>query len=202
MFDSTAFKIAFALSLSLHIFAVSAGGFFKAKPPLEENREIEVTYFMPEEELAEEVIQNLPREYDLKDKELQQAARREEVKPSEPLTEEDSLLSAEQYLEEKERELLEEYIQYYELIREKIKKTVARNYTQFREEGMVEVAFTLDRRGRLKDLIIDKLKSASSASLHKTALRSIERAAPFPAFPRLLKRDDLTFAIAIIFKNN
>lgn len=202
MFTENAFRIAFALSLSTHLLAASAGGFFHGKPPLEENREIEVTYLMPEEEPAEEIIQNLPREYDLKDKELQQAVRREEVKPSEPLMEENSLLSAEQYLEEKELELLEEYIQYYELIREKIKKTVARNYTRFREEGMVEVAFTLDKRGHLKNLIIDKLKSASSASLHKTALRGIERAAPFPAFPPLLKRDDLTFAIAIIFKKN
>jgi len=179
---------------------VSAGGFFNAQPPLEENREIEVTYLMPEEELAEKIIQNLPQEYDLKDKELQQAARREEVMLPEPIVEEDALLTEEQYLEEKELAKLEEYIQYYELIREKIKKTVARNYTLFREEGMVEVAFTLDKRGRLKNLIIDKLKSASSASLHKTALKSIERAAPFPAFPPLLKRDDLTFAIAIIFK--
>jgi len=200
MLKDIPFRAAFAISVSAHLLAVSAGGFFHGKPPLEENREIEVTYLVPEEELAEEIIQDLPREYDLKDKELQQARRREEAKLPEPQAESDSVLSEEQYLEEKELEKLEEYIQYYELIREKIKKTVARDYTRFREEGMVEVAFTLDKRGRLKNLIIDKLKSASSASLRKTALHSIERAAPFPAFPPLLKREDLTFAIAIIFK--
>ncbi|MGB2706363.1 MAG: hypothetical protein WBC74_05880 [Candidatus Omnitrophota bacterium] len=202
MLNDTVFRIAFALSLSLHIFAVSAGGFFQGVPPVEENHEIEVTYIIPEEskdEMQERIIENLPQKYDLRDKELRQSERKKTITEDGSVKTEGELVR-EQYLHEKELERLEEYIQYYELIREKIKKLVAQNYTASREEGAVEVAFCLDKNGFLKNLFLDKPKSAQSVVLRETALKSIRQCSPFPPFPESLKNNDLTFSLAIIFK--
>jgi len=202
MYNNVPFRIAFLLSVSVHLIAVSAGGFFQGAPPPEENREVVVAYLMPEapeDAINEEIIENLPREYDLRDKELRQNNREKAIVEAGSVKA-DGELAEDQYLEEKELEKLEEYIQYYELIREKIKKLVARNYATSREEGAVRVAFTLDKNGRLKDLLINKPRSVNITALHKAAIRSVRGAAPFPVFPPSVKRNDLTFNLAIIFK--
>ena len=202
MLSSTAFRIALAISVSLHIFAISAGGLFRGKPPIEEEREIEVAYLIPEapeDAVSEEIIENLPQEYDLQDKELRQSERENKVAEDGSVKTEGEL-AEEQYLGEKELEKLEEYIQYYELIREKIKKLVARNYTSSREEGAVEVAFTLDKRGALKNISIDEANSARCEALRETALKSIRQCSPFPPPPEALGKRDIVFSLAIIFK--
>ena len=105
MFNDTIFKIAFGVSLAAHVLVISAGSFFGEKPVLDKTREIEVTYFVPEEprdELQQRIIENLPRTYELEKKELQESAR--EKRPSEEpgLEKTDAVPSEEQYLEEKE----------------------------------------------------------------------------------------------------
>jgi len=202
MLKSTVFRAALAISLSLHIFAVSAGGLFRGKPPVEKEREIEVAYLLaetPEEVINEEIIENLPKEYDLRKEELRQSAREKKVAEDGSVKAEGAL-SEEQYLEQKELERLEEYIQYYELIREKIKKLVARNYRASRKEGAVEVAFVLDKKGALKNVSVDDANSAPCEALRETALKSIKQCSPFPPPPEALGKRDITFSLAIIFK--
>ena len=188
MFNNTIFRITFAISLSFHLAVISAGSFFHKAVLLDKKPDIEITYLTPEtpqDKLQEKVIENLPQIYDLKDKKLQQTSEK----------------SDEQYLEAKELAKLEEYIQYYELIREKIKKRVTENYTRFHEEGIAEVVFRLNKNGALENLTLNESKSTTSQLLKKTALKSVSAAAPFPAFPPSLDRGDLTFTIALIFKN-
>ena len=140
-------------------------------------------------------------EYDLPLADISEESAREKRPSEEPgLEKTDAVPSEEQYLEEKELEELEEYIQYYELIRERIKKYVSRNYNAFKEEGGVGVVFSLYRSGALKDVQIDKTKSAENQALTRAALKSVRDAAPFPAFPESLKKDELTFNISIIFQ--
>lgn len=200
MLNSTAFRVAFILSLSLHVFAISAGGLFRGAPHVEKERAIEVAYLVPEElkdELREKIIESLPREYDLRKKELQQS-QREKKAAEEGAVEAGAELAKEQYLDEKELEKLEEYIQYYELIREKIKNTVSKNY-RFDEAGTVEVVFRIGRTGALKEVLVNENTSAKIRILKAAALKSIEDASPFPPFPEALKRDELAFSLAIIF---
>ena len=202
MLNSAAFRIAFTLSLSVHLFAISAGGFFRGKPPIETNHKIEVTYLVPEEprdKMEERIIENLPENYELRKKEMQKKDRKEKSVEEEGLTKAELPAKKEEYLDENELKKLEEYIQYYELIREKIKKHAAKNFSS-REEGEVEVVFTLNKNGALKALSVNGPGSAKNSRLKNTALESIKYAAPFPAFPDSLTRGELAFTIAIIFK--
>ena len=68
------------------------------------------------------------------------------------------------------------------------------------ERGEVTVSFVLGQNGALKQVVIDKAGSSKSAQLQNAALKSIKAAAPFPAFPASLQREELTFNISIIFK--
>ena len=186
MLQNATFRMAFAISFILHLFAISAGRFFHTKSFNNENHKIEITYLAPEisqDKIQERIIQNLPQKYDLEKKDLQQVVEK-----------------GEQYLSEEELKAFEEYIQYYELIRESIKKYVSKNYTRFREEGIIEVAFTLNKNGILKNLAVDTSKSIKSPRLKTIALKSMKEASPFPPFPDSLEKKELAFAIAIIFK--
>ena len=187
MFNNIAFRIAFLLSLSLHLVGISAGNFFQARAIDRENREIEITYLMPEiqkEEIQEEIIERLPENYDMEEKDLRQTIEKEEAL----------------YITEKELKDYEAYIQYYELVRERIKKYAAKNYTRSLKEGAVEAGFILNKNGTLKSASVNKSKSTDSAFLVDAALKSIKEASPFPPFPDSLKKKELAFAIAIIFK--
>jgi|GEM_PF-1946188 len=202
MFNSTISRTALIISVSIHALAISAGGFFSERPPAEKEREIEVAYLIPEipeDEINEKIIENLPKEYDLEEKAPQQGKPEKKI-AEEGLVKAEGELVQEQYIEEKELERLEEYIQYYELIREKIKKLIARNYIASRKEGAVEVAFTLDKRGILKNLAVDEPNSAGCAALRETALKSIRQCSPFPPPPETLGKKDIVFSLAIIFK--
>jgi protein TonB len=187
MFNSAPFKIAFFLSLSLHLVAISAGSFFPAKMTDNKEAKIEITYLVPEvkrDEIQEKIIERLPENYDMEEKELQESRQKEEAL----------------YPDKKELKAIEDYIHYYELVREKIKKRVAKKYTRFREEGTVEVSFTLRKNGTLKGTLIDEPKSTDKAFLKAAAIKGIKEASPFPAFPASLEAEELAFALAIIFK--
>ncbi len=93
------------------------------------------------------------------------------------------------------------YMNYYDSVREKIKKEVALSYTS-RQGGKVSVTFTIDQKGTLLNL------SASDTTTHNQrldslALESVKKAAPFAKFPKeLSKFDSLTFNIFIIFRKD
>ena len=203
MFKNITFRIAFTVSLSAHLLAMSAGGFFHKNPLKDTPEMIEVTYIIPEtpkSKLEEKIIENLPKVYDLRKKELQKTekpVKKEDI--SDALKFSDAP-KKEEFLNEKDLKNLEEYIQYYELIRERIKNEVTRNHRNLSGEGRVDTLFTLTQKGELKNISIKEGSSTHSSALRKAALKSIGDASPFPAFPATLKKDTLTFNIAIIFQ--
>lgn len=91
------------------------------------------------------------------------------------------------------------YINYYQIVREKIKRAAYSNYTST-ETGEVTVSFVVSDNGYLKDMRMVEEKSNSSLYLREIAIRSIKDASPFPAFPRELDYPQLSFNLAITFE--
>jgi len=93
------------------------------------------------------------------------------------------------------------YMDYYRLIREKIRASTYKNYdTNY--QGEVFASFLILQDGRLQNIQFNPGKQQNQ-TLYKIAKRSIESAAPFPAFPSELKEYRyLRFNISIYFKNN
>ncbi|MBD3264764.1 MAG: TonB family protein [Candidatus Omnitrophica bacterium] len=93
------------------------------------------------------------------------------------------------------------YMDYYRLIREKIRSNSYSNYDT-KSEGEVLVSFLIIKDGSLKKVSIDS-KSIPSNELKQIALRSVRDSAPFPEFPQDLQNySHLKFNVSIYFKNN
>lgn len=91
------------------------------------------------------------------------------------------------------------YINYYQLVREKIKRAAYRNYS-LDEEGEVYVSFIISSEGTLREVRIMEERTDSSSFLQKVALNSVRDAAPFPAFPKELDYPQLSFNVIISFE--
>lgn len=91
------------------------------------------------------------------------------------------------------------YINYYQLVRERIKRAAYQNYTGT-EVGEVTISFVISADGALKDLHLIEEKSSPSVYLGEIALRSVRDAAPFSGFPRDLDYPQLSFNLAITFE--
>jgi protein TonB len=70
---------------------------------------------------------------------------------------------------------------------------------QRRQEGMVRLRFTLSPAGTLSQGV-EVVKASGFSLLDKQARQCVLAAAPFPPFPRDLKRDRLTVDLPIIYK--
>ena len=205
MFNNALFRLAFAVSLCVHFIFLSAGRFFFDKSPEFKKNEVEITYLMTEtvkEKMPERIIENLPQKYDLKKKKTVKKYLPKKSKPDGIIKKsaEELPVKEEAHLREEGLKQLEDYIQYYELIRGKIKKCVAAKYKNSRFEGSVDVTFVVNRKGDLKKLYLDQKKSTKDPRLVKTALKSIKDASPFPVFPETLDKQELVFSIAIVFR--
>lgn len=91
------------------------------------------------------------------------------------------------------------YKNYYEMIRENIKKEAYRNYTKY-EEGEVYLSFVISQEGQLLDINLFKEKSKASEFLQNIALKSVKNAGPYPKFPTELNYPKLTFNVIISFE--
>lgn len=67
------------------------------------------------------------------------------------------------------------------------------------QEGVVKVKFILNRDGMLKDeaIIINRCKHKI---LNNTAVSTIVMANPYPAFPKEIKRDEMSFIVDVDFR--
>ena len=93
------------------------------------------------------------------------------------------------------------YINYHELIRNKIKKR-AYFYVDdpdFRA-GEVYLTFVLSADGVLRGVKIIDANTRANDFLRAVGLRSIKEASPFPAFPKELQYPELTFNVIISFE--
>lgn len=91
------------------------------------------------------------------------------------------------------------YISYYQIVREKIRRTAYQNYTRT-ETGEVYLSFIISCEGDLKDVHLIEEKSSFDPYLRNVALRSIKEASPFPGFPKELDYPQLTFNVIISFE--
>jgi TonB family protein len=94
-----------------------------------------------------------------------------------------------------------EYAKYYNKIRRKIFLYAERNYTGS-EPGNVYISFSISRNGGVRDISIDKKKSAASMTLQDIVLSSVKSASPFPPFPsELEEKNEIQFRAIIDFSN-
>lgn len=93
------------------------------------------------------------------------------------------------------------YMDYYRLIRERIRKNAYRHYRSS-DLGEVFLSFVILKDGRLENAYLNE-ESVKNKSLRRIALKSIEEAAPFPSFPEELNNYAyLQFNLSIYFKSN
>jgi outer membrane biosynthesis protein TonB len=95
-----------------------------------------------------------------------------------------------------------DYISYYELLREKIKRRLKLNYSSYYKQGEVSLVFELDSNGRLVSLAIENASSTTDKTLRSIAASSVKEASPFPAFPKALALPRMSFNLVISFKRD
>lgn len=91
------------------------------------------------------------------------------------------------------------YINYYQIVREKIKRAAYQNYMHT-ETGEVFVSFLISADGYLGQAKIIEDKSSPSGYLREIALKSVKDASPFPNFPAELNYPELSFNVVISFE--
>ena len=101
---------------------------------------------------------------------------------------------------EKELKKNPAYMDYYHLIREKIRVNAYRYYNSS-SQGQVFLTFIVSNGGNLEEIYLNAT-SSENKELTEIALKSIKEAAPFPPFPPELNYPRLQFNVSIYFKNN
>ncbi len=91
------------------------------------------------------------------------------------------------------------YMGYYQLIREKIRKSAYLNYSHT-QTGEIYVSFLVNRDGNLREAKFIEEKSTQSDYLKNISLNSVRQAAPFPAFPKELDYEQLSFNVVISYE--
>jgi outer membrane biosynthesis protein TonB len=91
------------------------------------------------------------------------------------------------------------YISYYQIVREKIRRSAFQNYTH-NEIGEAYVTFIISNDGYIKDVRLIEAKTSASDYLKGIAVRSVRDASPFPNFPKELDYPRLSFNIIISFE--
>jgi TonB family protein len=91
------------------------------------------------------------------------------------------------------------YINYYQIVREKIRRSAYRNYMH-NETGEVYLSFIISNDGLIRDVRLAEEKTIVNDYLKNIALRSIRDASPFPNFPKELDYPQLSFNIIISFE--
>ncbi|MDD5130680.1 MAG: hypothetical protein PHS66_06525 [Candidatus Omnitrophica bacterium] len=91
------------------------------------------------------------------------------------------------------------YINYYQIVREKIRRSAYQNYTHS-VTGEVYASFIISNDGYVKDVRFIEEKTTVNDYLKNIALRSVRDASPFPNFPKELDYPQLSFNIIISFE--
>lgn len=92
------------------------------------------------------------------------------------------------------------YTNYLLLLCEKIAQRVEENQKDYSKGGVVSVIFRLKSDGTVLAISIDPRLSTIDNMLREIAIKSVKEAAPFPAFPKNLKKPEWLFNITISFK--
>ena len=121
---------------------------------------------------------------------------------SKPMVLNDSLKDAifSKLPEEKKLKKNPAYMDYYHIIRERI-RSKAYHYYNSEEQGQILLTFIISKTGHLERVYMDNA-SSENKDLIEISLKSIKESSPFPPFPSDLKYPRLQFNISIYFKNN
>ncbi|MDO8536192.1 MAG: hypothetical protein Q7S30_04210 [Candidatus Omnitrophota bacterium] len=93
-----------------------------------------------------------------------------------------------------------DYVNYYQLIREKIRSRLKDNYQYYNREGEVNLSFVITQNGSLLSYAIDRSRSTQDEVLLHITATSLKAISPFPALPRSLSMSKMSFNIVISFK--
>lgn len=93
-----------------------------------------------------------------------------------------------------------DYVNYYQLIREKLRARLKDNYQYYNREGEVNLSFALTQNGSLLSYEIDRSKSTQDEVLLHITATSLRAISPFPALPKSLAISKMSFNIVISFK--
>ena len=93
-----------------------------------------------------------------------------------------------------------DYINYYQLIREKIRQRLKSHYGRQHGEGEVRLEFLLRADGALLAAGADRAASTQDAALVEIALKSLKEASPLPPFPKAVDLPRMSFDLTVVFK--
>lgn len=92
------------------------------------------------------------------------------------------------------------YVDYFRLLRERIRQSAMRRYPSRSAQGEVFLTFTVTADGRVINAHLVDAKSTPDPMLRAASLESLRDAAPFPPFPKTLNRPQMTFHIIIAYE--
>jgi hypothetical protein len=92
-----------------------------------------------------------------------------------------------------------QYIQYYQIVRTRIKNRAYANYAKL-DAGEVYLTFILDAAGSLKRIKVIEERTRANQYLRQISIRSIEESNPFPPFPPELPYPELSFNVVISYE--
>lgn len=192
-----AFRIALGISLALHsALAAPLLQVHRSRDSVRPDKEIVIDYVVLEEPAPAKVPET-PRVEVAKYTDIKPTAARED--PTADARPEETPALAEARRQAKVR-ATKDYINYYQLIREKIRDRLKAHYRNYFAEGEVNLEFILSADGRLRDVRIDTGSSTADRTLHEMAARSVRDASPFPAFPKALALPQMSFNLQVSFK--
>jgi len=202
--------LSICLSLALHLLLLAGiPGFNFSRPEPEKFKSLEI---LSREEIQVEnsrKINNRPLDLAKPPQFIKEFSKKTILRSSDDFLLEKPLIEAPSkeiiFSEIDMEELMEikktpEYMDYYNLIREKIRDNALAFY-QRTMQGVVHLSFIILDNGQLYHLsLLDD--SSSDPDLLQIAKNSVKKAAPFPPFPSELAYPKLHFNISIHFKNN
>ena len=199
-------KGAILISVIIHAFFIMPFHNLDLKDTARVKKPLTVNYYI-EEEPKPVVRPSLPvRDVKITETPRVNLAKKVETKPSPTARAEtakeksDRSKSEEDALKQARIKSTKDYINYYSLIREKIRQRLKVNYKSFYAEGDVRLAFTLDRNGALSDVHIEDDGSVADKGLRDISAASVREASPFPTFPRALSLPKMSFNLIVTFK--
>jgi len=124
--------------------------------------------------------------------------------PSAPTAKVEAKKSVSQEVAEKQAQIktTKDYINYYQLIREKIRERVKRRYRSYDDEGEISLNFVLNSNGTLISSYVGETLPASHRKLADIAITSLKEASPFPPFPKALSMPEISFTVTVVFKKD
>lgn len=93
-----------------------------------------------------------------------------------------------------------DYINYYQLIREKIRGRLKGHYRNYHTEGDVVLIFMVNSAGSVEAVEVETALSTRDPDLIRVAIASVRESSPFPPFPRELAYPQVAFDLTVSFK--